>query len=144
MPITYRLLRGYKYELVDAAEHPSSILRDTLNPVRTLIQTKYGRIDSDGRLVIYSGYAWDGPSGIAIDSPTGMKGSLFHDFLYQLMREGFLSRSYRDAADRLLQSICLENGMSKIRAYFWYLAVKSFSKRSAYPETNPRGRIVTV
>ena len=60
-------------------------------------------------LIIKKGYAWDGPSGPTIDTPNFMRGSLVHDALYQLMREGQLDKDrHRDAADRQLQKICIE------------------------------------
>lgn len=85
----------------------------------------------DYDLEIASGYAWDGPSGPAIDTDTFMRGSLVHDALYQLMREGKLSSKYRKRADELLRTICLEDGMNPFRAWYIYHGVRLFSGYAA-------------
>jgi hypothetical protein len=84
-------------------------------------------------LTIKKGYAWDGPSGPSIDTKNFMRGSIVHDALYQLMREGLLPNSHKDKADKELQFVCLEDGMSAFRAFYVYQAVKYFGK----PATDP-------
>ncbi len=134
----YRELHGYKYELVDTVMVQTDI-------TGLDIDTEYIALFENGQLFVKLGYAWDGASGPAIDTKTIMRGSLVHDSLYQLMREGHLDRTkYRDAADQLLRKICLEDGMWKVRANWVYWAVKSFAKRSSEPEKDPRGKIVTI
>lgn len=93
--------------------------------------TPYIILETDGRLTIKEGYAWDGPSGPAIDSADFMRGSLVHDALYQLIREKHLPMQARDEADRLLQKMCVEDGMWKVRAWWVYQAVSAFGKSSA-------------
>lgn len=75
-------------------------------------------------LVVREGYAWDGPSGPAISTRTFMRASLFHDALYQLIREGHLAASYRKDADQVLRDVCLEDGMCALRAWWVYHAVR--------------------
>ena len=136
----YRLLHGYKYELVDTVVVQTEItgLED--------IATDYIVLWNNGKLFIKSRYAWDGAWGPAFDTKTIMRGSLVHDALYQLMREGFINprKKYRKYADELLRKICLEDGMCKLRANWVYWAVQSFAKRSSEPEKEPRGKIVTI
>ena len=79
---------------------------------------------SDGSLHIRAGYAWDGPSGPAIDTKNFMRGSLVHDALYQLLRAGLLGAQWREPADRALQRICREDGMSRLRAWWVYHGVR--------------------
>jgi hypothetical protein len=63
-----------------------------------------------------------------------MRGSLVHDALYQLMRERRLDEeTYREPADRLLQKMCKEDGMSAPRAWWVYQAVHFFGQPSADP-----------
>ena len=38
-------------------------------------------------LYVYPGYRWDGASGPTIDSEDSMQASLFHDVVYQMLRE---------------------------------------------------------
>lgn len=79
---------------------------------------------ADKVLTIHRGYAWDGPSGPALDSKSAMRASLVHDALYQLMREGVLDEAYRINADQTLRDLCVEDGMSPLRAWFWFKAVQ--------------------
>lgn len=73
-------------------------------------------IRDDGHMVIRANYAWDGPSGPTIDTKTFMRGSLIHDALYQLIREGQLKDYHRLEADQILRAICREDGMNWVRA----------------------------
>ncbi len=87
---------------------------------------------SDGVLTIEHGYAWDGPSGPTVDTKTFMRGSLVHDALYQLIRNfpGCVSRKF---ADDTLRKICREDGMSRVRAWYVYRAVRVGARRSSLP-----------
>lgn len=88
-------------------------------------------------LFISRGYAWDGPSGPTIDTKNFMRGSLVHDALYQLMRDDYLDRDvYRIKADQLLKQICLEDGMSSIRANWVYAGVRLGGYSSTLPKKN--------
>jgi hypothetical protein len=79
----------------------------------------------DGGLVIYKGYEWDGPSGPAIDTDNFMDGSLIHDLLYQLMREGELKRwPYRLQADNEMFRQCKKDNMSLPRRCWTWLGVR--------------------
>lgn len=126
--IVYR--KGYKYQL----NEPYIVLLPELL-ARVDVDTQY--ISWDGyTLVIKKGYAWDGPSGPTIDTRDFMRGSLVHDALYQLMREGYLSGSYRKAADQILKRMCLEDGMLYPLAQVVYVAVRLFARFAADPASN--------
>jgi len=84
-----------------------------------------------GLLTISEGYAWDGPSGPAIDTRTWMRASLVHDALYQLMREDHLPRELRKLVDDLMRAHLLEDGMSRFRAWYSYRAVRFFGGPAA-------------
>lgn len=90
--------------------------------------TEYLVLELDGRLTIKEGYAWDGPSGPAIDSKDFMRGSLVHDALYQLIRDKHIPESLRDDADLALRKCCEEDGMWTVRAWWVYKAVRAFGK----------------
>ena len=127
--IYYR--RGYKYQLTRAYKCRLPMTGHT-------VDHDFICLDPDGSLTIRAGYAWDGPSGPALDTANFMRGSLVHDVLYQLMGTGQLPVSCKDQADRILQAICREDGMSSIRAWWVYHAVKRFGdpRPSEYlPET---------
>jgi hypothetical protein len=79
----------------------------------------------NGSLVIYKGYEWDGPSGPAVDTDNFMDGSLIHDMLYQLMREGELERwPYRLYADNEMFRQCKKDDMSLPRRCWTWLGVR--------------------
>jgi hypothetical protein len=89
------------------------------------IHTKYCIAFANGRLVIEEGYEWDGPSGPAFDTDNFMDGSLVHDLLYQLMREGHLKRvPYRRKADKEMRIQCKKDGMSLPRRWWCWLGVR--------------------
>jgi hypothetical protein len=119
---------GYKYQLKETYTLPIPLVP----PLG--IDTEYISLDTTGVLTIKDGYAWDGPSGPSIDTLSFMRGSLVHDALYQLMREGHLDHTvYREAADRALRDICREDGMCPIRAWWVYQGVRIFGNFAADP-----------
>jgi hypothetical protein len=78
-----------------------------------------------GLVYIRKGYEWDGPSGPAIDTDNFMDGSLIHDLLYQLMREGHLPRTpYRLWADNEMFRQCKKDNMSLPRRCWTWLGVR--------------------
>jgi hypothetical protein len=83
-----------------------------------------------GYLILKAGYAWDGPSGPTLDSKDFMRGSLVHDAIYQLIREGIIPRECKDAADDLLIALCKADGMGAIRRWYVLQAVKRFGVSS--------------
>jgi hypothetical protein len=102
------------------------------------IITRYIRLEKDGTLTIYQGYCWDGPSGPTINTKSFMRGSLIHDALYQLLRQGHLPQSERFMADKILQCICLEDGMLKPRAWWVYQGVHNFAAYAANPRNKKK------
>lgn len=124
--ITYK--SGYKYQLKQ-----TYVIVIPIRPAG-MISTEYVALTTNGTLSVHNGYAWDGPSGLTIDTLNFMRGSLVHDALYQLMREGLLDAArYRETADRLLQTHCIEDGMSSLRAWWVYQAVRIGGGPSSTP-----------
>lgn len=125
---------GYKYQLVDEVTF--------MLPIQSGIDLKCGsflRIYASGKLQIKAGYAWDGCSGPTWDDDGNMKAGLVHDALYQFMRYELLPRdTWKPIADQLLYDISVESGMSRIRAWYYKLAVDKFghdatiTKRKVY------------
>lgn len=126
-PIRYR--SGYKYQLV---EHYS--VEVNIRPAEP-IDTDYIALTTAGLLTVKKSYAWDGPSGPTIDTKNFMRGSLVHDALYQLMRDGYLPETFRETADIELHRICREDGMSKFRAWYVLLGVRKGAGFAASPES---------
>lgn len=131
--IKYRELKNYKYELFNGYMIQTDIFPE-LNIYEPNEENPLIVLTRKGMLCIFPGYAWDGASKPAYNSKNFLRGSLVHDALYQLMRQKRISLDNRDKADRLLQSICIEDGMSKFRAAYVYYAVKLFAKNAATPK----------
>ena len=123
--ITYR--SGYKYQLREPYRVTVGIKPRTAVGVDDFVS-----LDPDGTLSIKRGYAWDGPSGPTIDTQNFMRGSLVHDALYQLIRNGLLQMvPHRKMADRELERICAEDGMLWPRRRWVYAAVRLFAEDAA-------------
>jgi len=137
MKLTLRKLKGYKYEVRETFVFQMAIRG-------IYVDTKFFALFENGQLFAKVGYAFDGASGPAIDTDTILIPALAHDLLYQLMREGYLPRTYREYADDYLKELCLECGMWKVRANWVHWAVRHFAKRSSEPEKEPRGKIITI
>ena len=97
------------------------------------ISTPFINLSVEGWLSIGEGYAWDGMSG-AIDTRNSRLGSLVHDALYQLMRQGHLSFKQRSNIDRIFYQILLAKGMWKWRAWYIYKTVRRVAAFAADPE----------
>ncbi len=126
--LQYKKRRKYKYNLHSAVSYT------TPYRLNTPFDNGFIALNCEGRLEIRPGYAWDGPSGPAIDTKNFMRASLVHDALYQLMREQVLPQSARKAADDALRSICRTSGMCGFRAWYVYLAVRLFAAQAAKPD----------
>lgn len=126
-PIRYR--SGYKYQLVE--EYSVAV---NIRPAEH-IDMDYIALNTDGLLTVKKSYAWDGPSGPTMDTKNFMRGSLVHDALYQLMRDGYLPETFRKQADLELRRICREDGMSKFRAWYVLLGVRNGAGFAVTPES---------
>lgn len=131
----YRKLHGYKYELMKFVRIRGVSLPDAGNRYIIIWQ---------GTLRILKHYAWDGASGPTWDDKTNMRASLVHDALYQLMRENLLDRKFRKYADQLFRDMCIQDGMGKFRAWYYYQAVRIFGAKTCLPEKNKRGQIIEL
>jgi hypothetical protein len=124
--------KGYKYQLAQLYHCKVDIFpKENIDT-----DDRFVRLDKHGKLTIWPGYAWDGPSGPTVDTKNFMRGSLIHDALYQLMREGYLiAPVWREQADKELKKACLEDGMSRLRAWYVYRSVRKFAEKCAIPES---------
>ncbi len=125
--IRYQKRRKYKYTLAEDYVHRVAI------QVRRPGTYGFLCVYSSGLLRISVGYAWDGASGPAFDTKSFMRGSLVHDALSALLRVGALAQDQRKRADEILREICLEDGMSRVRAWWIYRGVRVGGAKSARP-----------
>jgi len=133
--LVYRKLHGYKYDI-----RARIVIR--VNCPYNFAAEYYSV--KDGYMYVEVGYAYDGPSGPAIDTPDFMLASLVHDVFYQAMREGLLPLAFRKIADKEMYRVCIGQGMWRIRANGAYHFVRLLSEHTAKPEKNPRGQIVRL
>ena len=131
--IEYRRLRAYKYQLSRTYSLPLP-LELPFAYKGEVAHGRYVKIDWRRKaLQLSRGYAWDGPSGPAIDTDTFMRGSLVHDGLYQLIREGVLSPAARPYADEVMRLVCVADGMNRFRAWYAFWFVRVLGGPSARP-----------
>lgn len=120
-----KYVSGYKYQL-----HETYSIKLPFSVPDISMDHEFLKVEG-GVLTVSQGYAWDGPSGPTIDTPSFMRGSLVHDALYQLMRDGLIDQSCRERADKLLRDLCIEDGMSWVRAAYVYESVREFGSSCA-------------
>jgi len=118
---------GFKYQLAGTVK-----VQIPVYPSED-IDTQFIKLSRGGVLTILTGYAWDGPSGPTFDTANFMRGSLVHDALYELMRKQLLSIKWRKPADRIMQRICIEDGMTRARAWWVYTGLQIAGGEAALP-----------
>jgi len=127
----YRKLKGYKYQVMK--------MESFKTPLRygVKVKTPFIRLGKTGALTALKGYCWDGASGPTIDTESTMRASLAHDMCYQLIRDGWIPKvkwkENKAIADTLFYHILLEDGMGKVRAWYYYRAVKWFGSSACKP-----------
>jgi hypothetical protein len=82
-------------------------------------------------LTIRAGYAYDGPSGPTIDTPSAMRPALIHDALYQLMRMGLLTEDAREWSDQVYRNELRANGVPWWRHSLHYVGLRIGGSSSA-------------
>lgn len=115
---------GYKYQL----QQPYFI-QTPFRPEK-FISNGWVSLDIDGKMFFIPGYAWDGVTG-ALDTESGMAGSLMHDGGYQLIRLGLLPLSAKAILDEFMAEIYRRDGMWTTIAELFYWAVRKFGRRFA-------------
>lgn len=119
---------GYKYQLAE-----TEVFYTPIKPLK-LIQSGFLTLTVAGTLTIRRGYAWDGPSGPTWDTKSTLRGSAFHDAIYQLLRMRCLSPEWREYADEHAGVIWKEDGMWWWRRKLWVREIKKFGAPAADPK----------
>jgi len=102
-------------------------------------KTDWIELDLNGVMTLSADYAWDGASGIAINTENSVRASCGHDALYQLIRLGLLPRTKRLQADSDLRKWLIEDGMLELRAGIWFLAVRLFGELYLRDDVSAQG-----
>lgn len=125
---------GYKYQLRQDAVAESGLV------LQSAVLHEYFTISESGLIMVKRGYAWDGASSVAIDTPGTIYASVFHDAGYQAIRLGLLDPVWREELDRMYERLCREGGVPWFRAKYHYLGLRlgggvyNNLPDSAYPE----------
>ena len=153
------LVEGVHYEKID--NHPRYKYR-MLYDLSIIVDSFLGHDIEEpffslhlGLLTAKKGYCWDGPSvpwfllwvtkwfGL----PQFLRASLFHDIIYQMLREGqLMGRDYiksahnrfRKMGDDMMYEIGLIDGMVKIRIKWCRRGVRIGGRKAAQPQYMPR------
>jgi hypothetical protein len=104
---------NYKYQL-----EKTYVVQTSIYPEKD-IKTKFIELTRTGKLTIIFGYGWDGCSGPTIDTKSNMRGSLGHDAIFQLIRRGYLDRSWFKEANKEFRKVCREDGMGWLRSQLY-------------------------
>jgi hypothetical protein len=135
--MSYRRLGGYRYLLAE-----DFALCVPIFPRRHLAHP-FIELSVGGTLLVRRGYAWDGASGPSVNTSDFIRGSLVHDALYQLMREGLLDGAvYRPVADSLLRRICQFDGMPRLRSWWVWAAVRFMGSTATLRRIDVRDKIL--
>lgn len=133
----YRKLKAYKYQLME-----DFVFETEIRGYEMFLA--YLKIEKDGRLTVYKGYAWDGASGPTLDTQNAMRGSLVHDALYQLLRENGLPQDMIVPVDKLFRKIIRQDGMSTFRSWYWYQGLRLAKGKAAQKGTQKPDNIYCV
>jgi len=63
----------------------------------------------DDKLVINTGYCWDGASGGMIDTTSNMEAALVHDVLYQMLRSNEIPQKWKEPSDNQFRQMQVDN-----------------------------------
>jgi len=117
--LMYQKIRGYKYRVASRFHIDLPWLRGVE------FDSEWINVDPiAGRLTAKPGYCWDGASGPTVDTPSSIRGSLWHDIGYQLIRMGVIQKHpFKELFDDLLRDTCIDAGMYEWRADLWHEGV---------------------
>ncbi len=120
--------KGYKYQIV--RDYRAVV---DFKPSKA-VATNFINFNLDGRLLLKSYYAWDGPTGVPVHIKSLMRSSLEHDAFYQLMRQGLLPPSFRKKVDKRFRKVCIKDGMWRINAATAYRLVRVGGRSAIKPK----------
>ena len=125
-PLLYK--KGYKIQVFKDIS-----IKTKIKPPK-VIRARFITLTKAGTLTVHDGYASDGSSGPTIQTKNTVRGAVFHDALYELMRLELLDQKWRIPADELIRELLLEDGMWEFRAWYWYEGLQLADGKAALPE----------
>ena len=124
----YRDLKKYKYGMMEDMPVQLPFTPPLNAPNCHSYSGQFLQIDDNGLLIIKKGYAWDGCSSLTWDDKTNMRAGAVHDAGFQLMRMGVIPTNYFQAFNDLFRDILIQDGMGRVRAWYYWKAVSTFAK----------------
>jgi len=134
-PLQYK--DGYKIMTYNDISIQTNIRPDNIiiyKPNRTI----YISLTTKGVLTVYAGYGSDLASGPTINTKSSRRGAVFHDALYELMRQGLLDIKWREKADRVLYITTIKDDMWQWRAKLWYKGLQIADGKAAKTENKKK------
>jgi len=116
-------MKQIKYTLADKFINVEDYIDTAPFTPENNISVSYGYFTKDGVFCINKGFLFSA-NFPAINTKNSRRGALIHDFFYELIKDGQLSRKYRKAVDNHFHTILIEDGMSAVRAGMWLKAVR--------------------
>lgn len=124
------LKEGLHYKKIDHPVYKYELLMDITNTIdfkglklKHAVITEYCALFTDGQIIQFKGYRWDGASGPTWDTESTMHCSLDHDTLWQLIEELFLPEKWYSVSNHHLRTQGKKDGMWTIRANAWFYSV---------------------
>lgn len=115
----------YKYYLEETIE-----VQTSLRTAQSAIVPGYIFLGVDGKMIIYSRYAWDGITN-GVNFKSNRIPGLVHDATYQLIREGLIDLSLKAQSDKDLRDMMIAEGSWEFVANFFYFCVSKFGNAFA-------------
>jgi len=134
----------YKYMVTSVAKFdiPERYALDMSGRDGVVIRARVGAVDvariTSSAVWVYPKYCWDGASGPAIDTATFMDGSLLHDVLCQAIDDGRIDPANQERADAIMRAVNIKNGMTRMRAWVTWYAVRKYRERKVADYDWPR------
>ena len=121
MELKHEDLDGRNWRVVEDFSYQTNIqLKET-------ITSNFFIHHSNGRIDVFKGFCWDGPSG-GFDTKNAMLASLLHDIGCVMRARDQLTDDEIDQFDDLYYTVCVEEGMSKFRAGYMFAAISANTK----------------
>lgn len=115
-PLLY-YVDGYKYQ-----SRNDMIVKTFIYPKQDIV-TDLIILRTDSWMWVSRYFAWDGCSGLAIDTDTNMRGGLFHDACAALMRMDKIPLECKLLSNDLIRRLMIEDGAFEFRAKVYELVL---------------------
>ena len=121
------LIRSKKYTVDFAVT-----IRTIVYPPET-VKTRLLTLTTHGDLTIGQGWQFDGATWIPDRTKTVMRAAMCHDAIYELIRQGRLEKAMQGQADSCFLCMCMEDGIPRWRANFYYFVLSKIGHLALTP-----------